>query len=121
MFSEDSPSLQYDAVPLSVSQSLSSSCSASNSNSSLSGGAVAGSDVIVLLWQICGPILLLVGFVGNILVLVTMTRRRMRGTSTCVYLVGMASIDLVVLIVGLIPGWLEGANIVVIKVIIFVA
>ena len=89
------------------------SCSSSNSSQSSS---VAGNDVIVLLWHICGPILLSVGLVGNVLVLVTMTRKRMRGTPTFIYLVGMAAIDIVVLIVGLLPGWLEGADIFVIKV-----
>jgi hypothetical protein len=87
-----------------------------NSNSSSSSGKVAGSDVIVLLWQILGPILLLVGFTGNILVLITMTRRRMRGTSTYVYLVGMAAIDLIVLTVSVLPAWLDGSNIFSIKV-----
>jgi hypothetical protein len=97
--------------------SSSPSCSSySNISNSSSPDVTAGKNVIVLLWQICGPILLLIGYVGNVLVLITMTRRRMRGTSTFVYLVGMASIDLVVLTVGLLPAWLEGASFYSIKV-----
>lgn len=77
---------------------------------------VAAHDVTTLLWAVCGPILLTVGLIGNILILATMTRPRLRGTSTCVYLCSMAVLDLMVLIAGLTPNWLEGAEYVNIKV-----
>lgn len=94
---------------------MTSSCNQTNSSTG-SNGDVAGNDVIVVLWRVFGPILLLVGVIGNILVLVTMTRRRMLGTSTSIYLVGMAAIDLVVIFVGMMPAWLEGTDYIVIKV-----
>lgn len=74
------------------------------------------SGEIKTLWLSVAPILLVVGVVGNCLILVTMTRQQMSGTSTCVYLVAMAVLDTVVLVVGLIPDWLEGSSIVVLKV-----
>jgi hypothetical protein len=117
MDSENLSSIASSVYSLQLNVTSPASCSnLSNTNSSSSSSSVAGNEVIVLLWQILGPILILVGFVGNVLVLVTMTQRRMRGTSTYVYLVGMAVIDLVVLTVGLLPAWLEGSEILTIKV-----
>jgi len=92
-------------------------CSVSNSTSgSATKTKAAEYDVTTLLWAVGGPTLLAVGVIGNVLTLVTMTRRQMRGTSTCVYLCGMALIDMVVLVAGLTPNWLEGAEYVTIKV-----
>jgi len=68
-------------------------------------------DVITKLWIVVSPILLVVGLIGNSLVLATMTRQAMSGTSTCVYLVAMAALDIGVLLVGLVPEWLGGASI----------
>jgi len=90
------------------------SCTVRNSSS---GSAMkAEHDVTMLLWAVGGPSLLVVGVVGNVLILVTMTRRRMRGTSTCVYLCAMALLDLLVLVAGLTPNWLDGAGYLTIKV-----
>ena len=69
-----------------------------------------------LLWSYVGPCIFNVGIVGNILILVTMAQRRMRGTSTCVYLQCMAAADLAVLLTGMIPEWLEARSIVIVKV-----
>jgi len=93
------------------------SCTVKNSTSgSAAKTREAHHDVTTLLWAIGGPTLLVVGAVGNLLILVTMTRRRMRGTSTCVYLCAMAVLDLMVLIAGLTPNWLDGAGYLTIKV-----
>ena len=78
--------------------------------------ATFGKVMAALLWSYVGPGIFVVGIVGNILILVTMAQRRMRGTSTCVYLQCMAAADLAVLLTGMIPEWLEARNIVVIKV-----
>jgi len=79
-------------------------------------GVAAGEEVGRLLWSVCGPTLLVVGLVGNVLILVTMSRRSMTGTSTCVYLCAMAVLDLMVLAAGLTHNWLEGARYVTIQV-----
>jgi len=68
-------------------------------------------ETIKELWLVVSPILLVVGLVGNSLVLAIMTRQVMRGTSTCVYMVAMAALDIGVLLFGLIPEWLTGASI----------
>ena len=73
-------------------------------------------EAIVKLWLVVSPILLVVGLVGNSLVLATMTRQAMSGTSTCIYLVAMAVLDSAVLLMGLIPDWLAGASIIDLKV-----
>lgn len=91
-------------------------CSVTNSTS---GSAVkpeaAADDVTRLLWTVCGPTLLVLGVVGNVLILVTVTQRRMRGSSTFVYLSAMAVIDLLVLVTGFTFNWLEGAGYVTVK------
>jgi len=93
------------------------SCSDNNSTSGSGSKAIAAErDATTLLWAVGGPSLLAVGVVGNVLTLVTMTRRRMRGTSTCVYLCAMALVDLVVLFTGLTFNWLDGAGYVTVKV-----
>jgi len=92
-------------------------CSVSNSTSgSGEKPEAAADDVTRLLWTVCGPTLLVVGGVGNVLILATMTQRRMKGTSTCVYLCAMAVVDLMVLSTGLTFNWLEGAEYVTVKV-----
>jgi len=68
-----------------------------------------------LLWSYVGPGIFAVGIVGNILILVAMAQRKMRGTSTCVYLRCMAAADLAVLVTGMIPEWLDARNIITIK------
>ena len=73
-------------------------------------------ETIKLIWLSVSPILLVIGVVGNSLVLLTMSRQQLNGTSTSVYLITMAVLDTLVLIVGLIPDWLEGSSIVVLKV-----
>jgi len=93
------------------------SCSVGNSTSGSAAETKLWShDVTTLLWAVGGPTLLVVGVVGNVLILVTMTRRRMRGTSTSVYLSAMAVLDLMVLAAGLTPNWLDGAGYLAVKV-----
>jgi len=92
-------------------------CSITNSTSgSAVKPEVAVDDVTRLLWTVCGPTLLVVGVVGNVLILVTVIQRSMRGTSTCVYLSAMAVVDLLVLATGFTFNWLEGAGYVTVKV-----
>jgi len=74
-----------------------------------------GKAMGALLWSYVGPGIFAVGIVGNILILVAMAQRKMRGTSTCVYLRCMAAADLAVLVTGMIPEWLDARNIITIK------
>lgn len=67
------------------------------------------------LWIYVGPFIFVTGIVGNILVLVVMSGRRMQGTTTSVYLRVMAIADICVLIAGMIPEWLEAMDIVIFK------
>jgi len=69
-----------------------------------------------MLWSYVGPGIFTVGIVGNLLILIAVSQRKMRGTSTCVYLQCMAVADLAVLLTGMIPEWLEARNIVTVKV-----
>ena len=104
-----------------VGDQVTSRCSVANSTSGWTAEpevvmSRAGDEVSRLLWSVCGPTLLVVGLVGNVLILVTMSRRSMRGTSTCVYLCAMAVLDLMVLAAALTHNWLEGAQYVTIQV-----
>ncbi len=74
-----------------------------------------GKSLAQILWIYAGPVIFVTGIVGNILVLVVMGTRRMQGTTTCVYLRLMAIADICVLITGMIPEWLEHADITVFK------
>jgi hypothetical protein len=80
-----------------------SSYSPSKSNSSPSFGSVLAKT----LWKYVGPPIFVIGIVGNVLILVVMSRRHMRGTTTSVFLRWMAAADLCVLVTGMIPEMLE--------------
>jgi len=66
-----------------------------------------GPLVAATLWVYVGPCIFVVGLCGNALVLAVMAQRRMRGTSTAVYLQWMAVADLCVLVSGMITEWVE--------------
>jgi len=66
-----------------------------------------GPVVAATLWVYVGPCIFVVGLCGNALVLAVMSQRRMRGTSTCVYLQWMAVADICVLVSGMITEWVE--------------
>jgi len=66
-----------------------------------------GPVVAATLWIYVGPCIFIIGICGNILVLAVMSQRRMRGTSTCVYLQWMAVSDICVLVSGMITEWVE--------------
>ena len=66
-------------------------------------------DVVQAMWIFGGPVIFVTGIFGNVLVLVVMTRRRMKGTSTSVHLSLMAVADACVLVTGLLPEWFEAA------------
>ncbi|ELU10346.1 hypothetical protein CAPTEDRAFT_26933, partial [Capitella teleta] len=61
------------------------------------------------------PFIFFIGLCGNILILLVMGKKRMRGTSASVYLMWMAAADLCVLIFGMIPEWLEQGDFLVVK------
>ena len=62
-------------------------------------------------WVYVSPWILLIGVVGNILTLAVMTRRRLRGSSTCVYLSAMAVADSLALLFRIPPEFFEAARI----------
>lgn len=66
-----------------------------------------GPVVAATLWVYAGPCIFIIGLCGNILILVVMSQRRMRGTSTCLYLQWMAVADLCVLVSGMVTEWVE--------------
>ena len=72
-------------------------------------------SVADLLWIFVGPIIFALGLCGSAMILLVMTRRRMRGTSTCVYLTLMALADSMVLITGMPSEWLEASRFIVLK------
>ena len=73
------------------------------------------SHVARMLWTFAAPFIFCTGVVGNILILLVMGRRRMRGTTTSLYLRAMALGDLCALVTGIIPEWLEATGFVVFK------
>ena len=61
-------------------------------------------------WIYLSPLVLLVGLVGNVLTLCVMSRRRLSGTSTCVYLSAMAVADTLALIFRIPPEFFEACE-----------
>lgn len=64
------------------------------------------------IWVYVAPIILIFGFVGNLLTIAVMSRRRYAGTNVQVYLMALAVFDTLVLITGMIPEWLHNCRIV---------
>ena len=67
----------------------------------------SGENAVNMIWIYFGAIVFVVGVVGNVLILAVATRKQMRGTSTSNYLTIMAIGDLVLLFIGIPPGWLQ--------------
>jgi len=61
-------------------------------------------------WVYISPWILFIGLTGNILTLLVMTRRRLRGSSTCVYLSAMAVADSLALFFRIPPEFFEAAG-----------
>jgi len=61
-------------------------------------------------WIYVSPLVLLVGIFGNALTLCVMTRRRMSGTSTSVYLSAMAIADTLALVCRIPPEFFEACE-----------
>ena len=72
-------------------------------------------DIPKLMWMFLAPLIFLVGLCGNLLVIMVMSRKRMQGTTTSVYLRSMAVADIGVIITGIIPEWLDFMEIIVFK------
>jgi len=67
------------------------------------------------IWVHVSPWILLIGVAGNILTLLVMTRRRLRGSSTCVYLSAMAVADCLALLFRIPPEFFEAAGLFIFK------
>ena len=61
-------------------------------------------------WIYLSPLVLLVGLVGNVLTLCVMSRRRLSGTSTCVYLSAIAVADTLALVCRIPPEFFEACE-----------
>lgn len=72
-------------------------------------------QIAYAIWIYMGPVIFFVGLTGNVLILVVMSCKRMRGTSTSDYLIIMAVADLLTIITGMIPEWLEAMEIVILQ------
>jgi len=66
-------------------------------------------------WVYVSPWILLIGVAGNILTLLVMSRRRLRGSSTCVYLSAMAVADCLALLFRIPPEFFESAELFIFK------
>lgn len=66
-------------------------------------------------WVYVSPWILFIGVTGNILTLLVMSRRRLRGSSTCVYLSAMAVADSLALIFRIPPEFFEAARLFIFK------
>jgi len=77
-------------------------------NATWSGGASDADYYFV--WIYVSPCVLLIGVVGNVLTLLVMARRRMRGSSTCVYLSAIAVADTLALLCRIPPEFFEAAR-----------
>ena len=62
-------------------------------------------------WVYVSPWILLIGIAGNILTLLVMSRHRLRGSSTYVYLSAMAVADSLALLFRIPPEFFEAARI----------
>lgn len=65
------------------------------------------------LWIYFSPVIFVVGICGNALTLAVMTQKRLRGTTTAVYMPVIAAFDMAALLSGILPEWLEACQIVV--------
>jgi len=66
-------------------------------------------------WVYVSPWILLIGVAGNILTLLVMSRRRLRGSSTCIYLSAMAVADCLALLFRIPPEFFEAAELFIFK------
>ena len=82
------------------------SVGSAGSNSSGVWGPECG-EASRVIWAVGAPVILLVGLCGNGLILAVMGQRAMRGTAPSTYLRTMAVADILALITGIIPEWLE--------------
>jgi len=61
-------------------------------------------------WVYVSPWILVIGVAGNVLTLIVMTRRRMRGSSACVYLSAIAIADTLALLLRIPSAFFEAAR-----------
>ena len=81
------------------------------SSSSIRNDSSGPSDVdYYFVWVYVSPWILFIGVAGNILTLLVMSRRRLRGSSTWVYLSAMAVADSLALFFRIPPEFFEAAK-----------
>ena len=69
------------------------------------------------LWIYLSPFIFFTGMIGNILILIVLSSKSLKSRSTCIYLKSMAVADLIVLLTGMVPEWLDYMSLIVLKVI----
>lgn len=67
------------------------------------------------MWIYFSPIIFILGLCGNLLTLAVMRRKRMRGTTTSVYLPVMAVFDTLAMSFGILPEWFKACGFVVLR------
>lgn len=70
------------------------------------------SNIDDYMWIYFSPIVLILGLCGNVLTIVVMRRKRLRGTTTSVYMPVMAVFDTVALCYGIAPEWFKATELV---------
>ncbi|KAH3873326.1 hypothetical protein DPMN_036559 [Dreissena polymorpha] len=61
----------------------------------------------ILLWQIFPPILIVFGTIGNVLSIIILSKNKFKNSTSTVFLLGLAAVDLSMLYVGLLRQWLK--------------
>jgi len=93
----------------------------SPNNSTLAGNKTTAADRgasdanYYFVWVYVSPWILLIGVIGNVLTLLVMTRRRLRGSSTAVYLSAIAVADSFALLFRIPPELFEAAGLFIFK------
>nr|AKQ63011.1 orphan G-protein coupled receptor 1 [Platynereis dumerilii] len=65
-----------------------------------------------IVWRYIAPLIFIIGMVGNVLIVIVMSRNKMRGNTTAIYLPVLAIADAFALFSGIIPEWMEACNII---------
>ena len=62
--------------------------------------------ITMALWRYIPPFLLTIGIVGNMLSMITLTRKNLRKTATSMFLIALSVTDTMVLMTGMLNSWL---------------
>ncbi|XP_052777988.1 G-protein coupled receptor daf-37-like [Mya arenaria] len=63
----------------------------------------------VLMWQVCSPVLIVLGTIGNIITIIVLSKPRFNRSASTVFLLALAAGDLSMLYIGLLRQWVKYA------------